>query len=107
MRLLDDLVAASTAGPLLVVIDDLHWADSESRRALTFAVRRLLAEPVGLLLGGRPECAVMPGLTDVPRLDLGPLDLGRRPAWSRSRILGCPARRRGRWPRRSGRCPWR
>src|ERR1041384_1505504 len=30
--------------PLLVAIDDVQWVDSESRRALEFAVRRLSAQ---------------------------------------------------------------
>ena len=73
-QLLDDLVAASSRGPLLVVIDDVHWLDGETLRALTFAARRLLAEPVGVLLAGRPESRSLSGLAEVPRLELTPLD---------------------------------
>src|SRR5262249_50208302 len=35
--------------PLMCVIDDAHWLDRSSRRVLTFAARRLLAEPVALV----------------------------------------------------------
>jgi predicted ATPase len=35
---------------LLVVVDDAHWVDDESQRALLFAARRLEAEGVVLLL---------------------------------------------------------
>ena len=89
-QLLDDLVAASDEAPLLVVIDDLHWVDGESQRALTFAVRRLLAEPVGLLLSGRPESRALTGLTDVARLDLGPLDLASAAELLRAEQAGLP-----------------
>ncbi|MFN8146438.1 MAG: AAA family ATPase [Candidatus Nanopelagicales bacterium] len=64
---------ASEAGPLLVVVDDLHWVDDETRRALTFAVRRLLADPVAVLLASRPSSAVEAELSGVERLDLEPL----------------------------------
>jgi tetratricopeptide (TPR) repeat protein len=35
--------------PVLVVLDDLHWADEPSLRLLGFLARALAAEPVGLL----------------------------------------------------------
>jgi len=68
--LLDDLVAVSDSGPLLVVVDDVHWLEGETSRAVTFALRRLLAEPVGLLLAARPEPNPVADLTEVPRLVL-------------------------------------
>ncbi|HYU04852.1 MAG TPA: tetratricopeptide repeat protein, partial [Jatrophihabitantaceae bacterium] len=39
--------------PLLLVVDDLHWVDTESIEALFFAVRRLPADPVGLVIATR------------------------------------------------------
>jgi DNA-binding CsgD family transcriptional regulator len=39
---------------LLAVIDDLQWADSRSARALLFALRRLHADPVLVVLSARP-----------------------------------------------------
>jgi len=39
--LLDRLGALQESDPVVVVVDDLHWADQASLRALTFALRRL------------------------------------------------------------------
>ena len=39
--------------PLLCLIDDTQWIDRPSVQALTFAARRLVAEPVGLLFVAR------------------------------------------------------
>ena len=38
----------------LVLIDDLHWADGPSARALLFALRRLQADPVLVVVAARP-----------------------------------------------------
>ena len=40
--------------PVLVVVEDMHWADATSRKALVTMARRLDAEPVALLLTSRP-----------------------------------------------------
>ena len=57
-----DLVAwlGQLPGPVAVVVDDLHWADAPSARALLFAARRLHADRVMLLASARPG--------DLPRL---------------------------------------
>jgi DNA-binding CsgD family transcriptional regulator len=39
--------------PLVLAIDDLQWLDASSRKALTFALRRLRGEPVHLLASYR------------------------------------------------------
>jgi hypothetical protein len=49
-ELLGDLGARA---PLLVV-DDLHWADSDSRDVILFAARRIEAEHAVMLLAARP-----------------------------------------------------
>jgi ATP/maltotriose-dependent transcriptional regulator MalT len=50
-RLLARVGAYERDGPLVVLVDDAHWADSLSLQALTFTFRRLQAERVlGLVL---------------------------------------------------------
>jgi DNA-binding CsgD family transcriptional regulator len=39
--------------PLLVLLDDVHWLDGSSADALLFAIRRLLAEPIAVVLTAR------------------------------------------------------
>ena len=41
--------------PFVVVIDDLQWSDTQSASALRFALRRLLAEPLLVILVTRPN----------------------------------------------------
>lgn len=43
------------ARPLLLVLDDLHWADRLSLDVLRFVLRRLRADPVGVLAALRSE----------------------------------------------------
>jgi DNA-binding CsgD family transcriptional regulator/tetratricopeptide (TPR) repeat protein len=56
-----DLVALLTeaggGGPVAVVVEDLHWADRESRQALLAVVRRMGEEQVLLLVTSRPGAA--------------------------------------------------
>ena len=56
-----DLVAllteAAGGGPVAVVVEDLHWADRESRQALLAVVRRVGQERVLLLVTSRPGAA--------------------------------------------------
>ena len=48
------LVNASGAGPVLVTVDDLHWADQASLRFVLYLADRLAGLPVGLVLVWRP-----------------------------------------------------
>jgi DNA-binding CsgD family transcriptional regulator len=70
------------AGPLLVAIDDLQWLDASSARALEFALRRLPASNVLLLLAERTGSAGGRGIEQalsqarVRRLPVGPLSVG-------------------------------
>ncbi len=43
------LRAAAERGPLLLAVDDTPWLDDSSASALEFAIRRLDAEPVGIV----------------------------------------------------------
>ena len=69
--LLTILRRASRERPILVAVDDLQWLDRASARVLEFAVRRLDAEPVGLL--GSLRLAT-------PGIGSPPLGLDRPPA---------------------------
>jgi DNA-binding CsgD family transcriptional regulator len=53
--------------PLLCIVDDAQWLDRASAQALAFAARRLLAEPLGLLLAVREpnDDAELRGLPDL------------------------------------------
>jgi hypothetical protein len=47
------LVNAAGAGPVLVAVDDLHWADQASLRYVSYLASRLEGVPVGLVLSWR------------------------------------------------------
>lgn len=49
--------ALAAAGPLAVVVDDLHELDDESLALLTVVLRRLSAAPIGLLVAVRVHLA--------------------------------------------------
>ncbi|GLW70665.1 LuxR family transcriptional regulator [Kitasatospora phosalacinea] len=67
LTLLGDLAERQ---PVLLLLDDLQWADPESAAALRLAVRRLGAERVAVLLATREDGAEASGL---PELPVGPL----------------------------------
>ena len=75
------LRALSRSAPLLLAIDDVQWLDLSSATVLSFALRRLVDEPVGLLLSHRigPQGEVSNsadlGLT-AERLTIGPVSIG-------------------------------
>ena len=82
---------ASDAGPVLVLVDDLHWLDPPSAEAVVFAARRLQAEGVVVVMAARESGLVegpgAPGLPvgiDVQRIGALPpaaaADLVRRSA---------------------------
>jgi DNA-binding CsgD family transcriptional regulator len=52
-RLLELLGSLEAAAPVVMVIDDVHWVDQPSLKALVFALRRLVADPILVLLTGR------------------------------------------------------
>jgi DNA-binding CsgD family transcriptional regulator len=44
----------TAAGPVLLAIDDAQWLDPDSAGVLEFSLRRLVAEPLGVLIARRP-----------------------------------------------------
>jgi DNA-binding CsgD family transcriptional regulator len=54
-RLLELLGVLEAAGPVVLVLDDVHWVDQPSLKAVVFALRRLVADPVLVLLVVRDE----------------------------------------------------
>jgi DNA-binding CsgD family transcriptional regulator len=52
---LEALRILSSAGPVLVAVDDLHWLDGATAQLLEYAVRRLGPEPIGVLATFRRE----------------------------------------------------
>ena len=66
LAVLSLLSEAAEDGPLLCLIDDGHWLDRASERALAFAARRLLAEPILLVIAAREPGADLDGLPDLP-----------------------------------------
>ncbi|MGW6058060.1 AAA family ATPase [Streptomyces sp. NPDC055189] len=67
------LAIAGEAEPLVVIVDDVHWADPSSRQVLQFVARRLLTERVALVMGVRSDPREAETWEGVPRVTLGPL----------------------------------
>lgn len=60
-------------GPLALLVDDAHWADSASLRFLQYLARRLEGLPVLLMVACRPPAPddpLLDGLLGVPRAEL-------------------------------------
>jgi DNA-binding CsgD family transcriptional regulator len=68
------LAAGADAAPLLCLVDDAHWLDEASEDALTFAARRLHAEPIGLVFAARDGEVRNFGGAGLPELRLGGLE---------------------------------
>jgi DNA-binding CsgD family transcriptional regulator len=74
--------ALATERPLVIAVDDVGWIDCSSERVLRYVIRRLTAEPVGVLVALRsgPGARVPLGMDGPPigdrlqRAELGPLD---------------------------------
>jgi DNA-binding CsgD family transcriptional regulator len=86
--------------PVVLIIDDLQWLDKPSARALSFALRRLGHEPVGLVSTvrtgwpGDAEPLVLAWAREdsVTRLEVGPLSLGAMREFLMVRASLSPAR---------------
>jgi DNA-binding CsgD family transcriptional regulator len=68
------LAAFAEEGPVLALVDDAHWLDEPSAEALLFAVRRLLADPIAVVLAVRDGHPSLLDGADVPTLRLEGLD---------------------------------
>ena len=67
------LAAYAEDEPVAVIIDDAHWLDGSSAQALLFAFRRLVADPIAVLIAVRDgEASLLDG-ADLPVLRLGGL----------------------------------
>jgi hypothetical protein len=67
------LAAFAEEGPVVVLVDDAHWLDDSSAQALLFAFRRLLADPIAVLIAVREgEPSLLDG-ADLPTVRLGGL----------------------------------
>src|SRR5436190_1088049 len=89
----DALQLLRERGPTLIAVDDVQWLDPSSSRALGFALRRLDASPIVLLLARRLvegadqselERALPPDR--VRRLIVGPLSVGALHRFLRDRL---------------------
>jgi DNA-binding CsgD family transcriptional regulator len=65
LAVLSMLSEAAEDRPLVCLVDDGHWLDRASGRALAFAARRLLAEPVLLVIAAREPGADLRGLPGI------------------------------------------
>jgi DNA-binding CsgD family transcriptional regulator len=64
------LAACAETGPVAVLIDDAQWLDSSSSQALLFAFRRLVADPVAVLIAVRGGEASLLDDADLPTLTI-------------------------------------
>ncbi len=68
------LAAAAEEGPVLGLIDDLHWLDLASSQALLFTARRLQSEGIVLLFAARDGADAYPDVTGIPEIKAVGLD---------------------------------
>jgi DNA-binding CsgD family transcriptional regulator len=74
--------AAAARGPVLIAVDDVQWLDPASVALLSYALRRLSTEPVGVLFAQRDgppnqgDPLTTPGDDRDLEIRLGPLTLG-------------------------------
>lgn len=49
------LVTLAGHGPLLVIVEDVHWADQSTRELLTFLLTRSMSQPIALVISYRSD----------------------------------------------------
>jgi DNA-binding CsgD family transcriptional regulator len=67
------LAAYAEQGPVAVLLDDAHWLDESSAQALLFAFRRLVADPIAVLLAARDDEQSVLYDADLPTIRVGGL----------------------------------
>jgi DNA-binding CsgD family transcriptional regulator len=65
---------ATADHPVLLIVDDLPWADRASAKVLGFVARRLTGSRVGFLAAARTHEENLFGRAGLPSLELAPLD---------------------------------
>jgi DNA-binding CsgD family transcriptional regulator len=70
------LAAYAEHAPVLVLVDDAHWLDGSSAQALLFAFRRLVADPIAVLIAVREGDPSLLDGADLPMLRLAGLSSG-------------------------------
>lgn len=68
------LAAYAEEAPVLVLVDDANWLDTPSAEALLFAIRRLLADSVAVLIAVREGHPSLLDGADLPTLRVAGLD---------------------------------
>ena len=92
------LAAYAEHGPVAVLVDDAQWLDVSSAQALLFAFRRLVADPIAVLIAVREgESSLLDG-ADLPTLRVSGLSdeqaailLGELPAGTAQGLHGATA----------------
>lgn len=93
----DAIRALAASAPVLIAIDDLQWLDAESAQVLRYVLRRLDADPVGIVATIRADApgdpletirVLPPGRSS--SLTLGPLGLDETRSLLRPFVLGIP-----------------
>jgi DNA-binding CsgD family transcriptional regulator len=69
------LAAHAESAPVLVLVDDAQWLDGSSADAMRFAARRLVADPIAVLLGVRDGEPSLLDAADLETLRVEGLDL--------------------------------
>ena len=110
-RVRDAVVRAAAAAPVVIVLEDAHWADPASLRLLSFLTRELDRAPVAFLVTTRAENlsdqqvrtrADLARTTGFRHLALGPLDSAATTALVATTGVQVPAHELARVCSRSG-----
>ena len=67
------IAAYAEDGPVAILVDDAHWLDGSSAQALLFAFRRLVADPIAVLIAVREGDPSLLDGADLPMVRLGGL----------------------------------